>query len=82
MAFAPLTAILIENYGWKGAHLVFGGFCLASIFFAALMGPFDKKCHIRKGTMRMVNQKSDKDIILSTYNHSQTVLKYFFRIKM
>ena len=24
MAFAPLTAILVENYGWKGAHLVFG----------------------------------------------------------
>ena len=59
MAFAPLTAILVENYGWKGAHLVFGGFCLASIFFAALMGPFDKKCHIQKGTMRMVNQKFD-----------------------
>ena len=44
MVFAPLTAILIEYYGWKGTHLAFGVFCLGSLVFAALMGPLDFKC--------------------------------------
>jgi len=43
LVFAPLTAILVQNYGWEGTHLAFGGFCLVSILFAAIMGPLDFK---------------------------------------
>ena len=39
LVFAPLTTVLLEAYGWKGTHLVFGGLSLGSILFASLMGP-------------------------------------------
>ena len=44
MVFAPLTTVLLEAYGWKGTHLVFGGLTLGSILFASLMGPIVSKC--------------------------------------
>ena len=44
LVFAPLTTVLLEAYGWKGTHLVFGGLSLGSILFASLMGPIVSKC--------------------------------------
>ena len=44
LVFAPLTTVLLEAYGWKGTHLVFGGLTLGSILFASLMGPIVSKC--------------------------------------
>ena len=44
LVFAPLTTLLVEDYGWKGTHLVFGGLSLGSILFASLMGPIVSKC--------------------------------------
>jgi len=53
MLFAPMTAILVENYGWEGAHLAFGGFCLASVLFASLMGPLKSECMKKERNIKM-----------------------------
>ena len=44
LVFAPLTTVLLDAYGWKGTHLVFGGLSLGSVLFASLMGPIGTKC--------------------------------------
>ena len=44
LVFAPLTTVLLEAYGWKGTHLVFGGLSLGCVLFASLMGPIVSKC--------------------------------------
>ena len=61
MLFAPMTAILVENYGWKGAHLAFGGFCLASVLFASLMGPLKSECMKKERNIKKVIQNSEND---------------------
>jgi len=37
--FAPLSNYLLENYGWKGANLIFAALCLQCAVFGALMRP-------------------------------------------
>ena len=59
LVFAPLTTLLVEAYGWKGTHLVFGGLSLGSILFASLMGPIVSKCQPNlKEENKQVHKKS------------------------
>merc|ERR550519_2367475 len=37
--FAPLATWLLEQYGWKGANIIFAGLCLQCAVFGALMRP-------------------------------------------
>ncbi|KAF6036301.1 hypothetical protein EB796_005387 [Bugula neritina] len=37
--FAPFTEYLLENLGWKGAHIVFAGLMLQCCVFGSLMRP-------------------------------------------
>eukprot|EP00095_Tigriopus_kingsejongensis_P002022 snap_masked-scaffold1627_size33010-processed-gene-0.3 protein:Tk02022 transcript:snap_masked-scaffold1627_size33010-processed-gene-0.3-mRNA-1 annotation:"monocarboxylate transporter" len=39
--FAPFATYLIANVGWKGANLIFAGFCLSCSIFGALMRPLE-----------------------------------------
>ena len=60
LVFAPLTTVLLEGYGWKGTHLVFGGLTLGSILFASLMGPIVSKCQPNlKEENKKVNKKAN-----------------------
>ena len=37
--FAPLGTYLLEQYGWKGANIIFAALCLQCAVFGALMRP-------------------------------------------
>ncbi|KAH8398001.1 hypothetical protein KR222_009387 [Zaprionus bogoriensis] len=39
--FAPLVELLISNYGWRGAMLIFGGIVLNCIIFGAMFRPLE-----------------------------------------
>ena len=39
--FAPLGTFLLNQYGWKGAHLILAGLCLNCAVFGALMRPLE-----------------------------------------
>ncbi|TRY63483.1 hypothetical protein TCAL_06855 [Tigriopus californicus] len=39
--FAPLATYLIAQLGWKGANMIFAGFCLSCSLFGALMRPLE-----------------------------------------
>ncbi|KAJ8969484.1 hypothetical protein NQ317_011490 [Molorchus minor] len=40
-AFAPLAAVLLESYGWRGANLILAGLILNCAIFGALMRPLE-----------------------------------------
>jgi len=70
LVFAPLTAILVENYDWKGTHLSFAIFCVAAMGFAALMGPICKNINKKQGNiecsknaLNKLNNNSDESKI-------------------
>ena len=39
--FPPLATFLLDEYGWRGANLIFAGFCLNCVVFGALMRPLE-----------------------------------------
>lgn len=40
-AFAPLANFLLQQFGWKGANIIFAGLCLNCCVFGALMRPLE-----------------------------------------
>ena len=39
--FAPLANFLLDQYGWKGANLIFAALCFNCAVFGALMRPLE-----------------------------------------
>ena len=40
-AFAPLANYLLQQYGWRGANIIFAGLCLNCCVFGAVMRPLE-----------------------------------------
>ena len=41
--FAPLTSVLVQNYGWRGCNQVMAGFCLLCSLFGLVMAPVKRR---------------------------------------
>ena len=46
--FAPLSTALLGTVGWRGANLVFAGFCLMCGLFGALMRPLELTAQVEE----------------------------------
>jgi len=55
--FAPLTTVLLNEYGWKGANIIFAALCLQCAVCGALMRPLDLTVNLEE------EQEDDKFIL-------------------
>merc|ERR1719167_932737 len=46
--FAPLGTYLLEQYGWKGANIIFAALCLQCAVFGALMRPLSVEVLVKE----------------------------------
>ncbi|XP_066267268.1 monocarboxylate transporter 13-like [Branchiostoma lanceolatum] len=58
-AFPPIFQLLIDNYGWKNALLIFAGIVLNGSVFGALLRPLHLKSTLRP--VKVENQESDHE---------------------
>ncbi|XP_044006609.1 monocarboxylate transporter 3 isoform X2 [Aphidius gifuensis] len=58
-AFAPLSNWLLENYDWKGSHIILAGLILNCAVFGALMRPltYPKQSSVKPLLQRMAEEK-------------------------
>ena len=56
--FAPLGTYLLEQYGWKGANLIFAALCLQCAVFGALMRPLTVEVMVK------TEEEEDENLIV------------------
>lgn len=58
-AFAPLSNWLLDNYDWKGSHIILAGLILNCAVFGALMRPltYPKQSSVKPLLQRMAEEK-------------------------
>ncbi len=57
---APLATYLLDEYGWKGANLIFAGLCLNCAVFGALMRPLELvPVKVRDEDMEVIREEDE-----------------------
>ena len=62
--FAPLATALLNEYGWRGANIIFAGLCLNCAVFGALMKPLELATRQHKGVFSAVASSSNSCHVL------------------